>query len=36
MGGYNRSGELEVFPETKYGEWIKDNTRETAQERSGR
>jgi len=25
MGGYNRSGALEVFPKARYGEWIKKN-----------
>ena len=25
MGGYNRSGELEIFPEAEYADWIKKN-----------
>lgn len=25
MGGYNRAGVLEIFPEAKYAEWMKKN-----------
>ena len=25
MGGYNRSGQLELFDKSKYAQWMKEN-----------
>lgn len=35
MGGYNRSGQLELFDKSKYAQWMKENFVEPAQQPPG-